>query len=177
MLANVFSFKSESPNVAYVDPSFFLNLLVKDSKYFDECKEFAEKLKERKTILIMSNFGLDEIWYVLLKLLAIKDYDKKWREKLRDKDLVKDYTKEIEKYMANLLEIPNLFFVEITTYQTFGAIRIMKEFGLLPRDAIHSFIVLSGIENIITTDEDFAKVSNINVYTCNPKALKNFKEK
>ncbi len=173
MPTNIFSFKSEPPKVAYIDPSFFLNLLVKDSQYFSECKEFAEKLKERKTILIMSNLGLDEIWYVLLKLLAIKDYgNEKWREKLSDKELVKNYTEKIDEYMANLIEISNLFFVEITTEQTFGALKIMKDYGLLPRDAIHTSIVLSGIENIITTDNDFTKVEMINVYTCNPKALK-----
>ncbi len=171
MSANIFSFKSEPPKVAYIDPSFFLNLLVKDSRYFNECKNFAEKLKERKTILIMSNLGLDEIWYVLLKLLAIKDYNKKWREKLDDKELVKKYTEEIEEYVANLIELPNLFFVEITTYQTFNALKIMKDYGLLPRDAIHAFIVLSGIEKIVTTDQDFAEVNGINVYTCNPKIL------
>lgn len=171
MSANIFSFRSEPPKIAYIDPSFFLNLLVKDSRYFDECKGFAEKLEETKTILIMSNLGLDEIWYVLLKLLAIRDYDKKWREKLGDKELVKKYTEEIDEYMANLIEVPNLFFVEITTYQTFNALKIMKDYGLLPRDSIHALIVLSGIENIVTTDEDFASVDGINIYTCNTKIL------
>lgn len=74
---SLLDFNSEPPRVAYVDPSFFLNLLVEDSRYYEECKNFAEKLRERKTILVMSTLGLDEIWYVLLKLLAIKEYGTK----------------------------------------------------------------------------------------------------
>jgi predicted nucleic acid-binding protein len=172
MPANIFSFKSDPPKITYVDPSFFLNLFVKDSKYFEGCREFSEKLKEKKTILIVSNLGLDEIWYVLLRLLAMKDFGKKWRKKLKDKEVVKNYTKEIGKYTANLMEIPNLFFVETSTYHTFHALEIMRKFGLLPRDAIHASITLSGIENIITLDEDFVRVDEINVYTCNPNILR-----
>lgn len=93
-------------------------------------------------------------------------------EKLRYKDVVKRYAEEIEKYTVNLLEIPNLFFTEIMTRQTFEALKLIKRYGLLPRDAIHAFVTLSGTENLITTDDDFAKVPDINVYTCNPKTLK-----
>jgi predicted nucleic acid-binding protein len=172
MPADVFSFRSEPPQVAYVDPSFFLNLFIRDSAYFEECKGFAEKLEERKTVLIMSNLGLDEIWYVLLKLLAVKDHGKGWQRKL-DSSVSKEYIEEVEKYTTNLLEIPNLFFAEVSTRQTFDALGIMKDYGLLPRDAIHSSIVLSGIGSIITTDAGFVKVPKIKVYTCNRKALKN----
>lgn len=160
------SFDFEPPEVAYVDPSFFLNLLVKDSKHYEECKNFSEKLKERKTILIMSNLGLDEIWYVLLKLLAIKDFGlRKWQAKLKkDVDLVRKYSRKIEEYTTNLLEIPNLFFVEITTDQTLHALDLMKKYGLFPRDAIHASVVVAGIDNLITLDPDFLRIKEIKVW-------------
>jgi len=50
---------------------------------------------------------------------------------------------------------------------------MMKTYGLFPRDAIHASVTkLSGITNLITTNRDYARVPEINVYTCNPEALK-----
>lgn len=88
-------------------------------------------------------------------------------------ELVKKYSKQIEKYTANLFEVPNLFFAEASVEESRKALILMRKYGLLPRDAIHASIVLTGIKNIITVDEDFVKVKEINVYTCNPKAFQN----
>lgn len=81
MSAKIFSFDSNPPKIAYVDPSYFLNLLIEDSKYFKECRKFSKKLKKSKTILITSNLSLDEIYYTLLKIMASRDYGKEWRGK------------------------------------------------------------------------------------------------
>lgn len=168
----VHSFEKEPPKLAYVDPSFFVNLLVEDSKYFKECKKFSKKIQEKETILIASNLGLDEIWYALLKLLAVKNYESEWLNRLRENpELVMEYSHQIEEYTFNLLSLPMLFFLEISVQQTSNALEIMKKEGLFPRDAIHLSVVKSGIGNIITTDSDFARVKEINVYTCNPKAF------
>jgi len=59
------------------DPSFLINLVIENSKYFNECKIFSEKLKTNRTLLVMSNPGPDEIWYALLKIFAIRDYGEK----------------------------------------------------------------------------------------------------
>ncbi len=169
MLSNIHGFDENPPKIAYVDPSFFINLMVKDSLFFEDCKDYSEKLKGGKTVLVMSNLGLDEIWYVLLKLFAMKDYGKNWQKTLKkEPDAVKSYSEEIEKYTLLLLEIPNLLLAEISVDQTMLSLNLMKKYGLFPRDAIHAAAAIaSRIENIITTDSDFKRIEDLEVYTCN----------
>ncbi len=155
--------------MAYVDPNFFINVMVRNSVFFDECKNYSEKLKDGKTVLVMSNLGLDELWYVLLKLLAMRDYDKNWQRTLKTKpDQVKKYSTEIEKHTLALLEIPNLLMAEVSVDQTLFSLNLMKKYGLFPRDAIHAAVaIVSGIRNIVTTDSDFTRIDELEVYTCN----------
>lgn len=169
MPRNIHSFEERPPRVAYVDPSFFINLMVTDSIFFEECKIYSEKLKSCKTVLVISNLGLDEIWYVLLKLFAMKDYGKKWQNILKkEPDVVRKYSTEIEKYTLTLLEIPNLLLAEISVDQTMLSLNLMKKYGIFPRDAIHaSCAIASRIENIITTDSDFKRIEELEVYICN----------
>ena len=143
-----------------------------NSKYYNECKIFSEKLKANRTLLVMSNLGLDEIWYALLKIFAIKDYGEKgWQSKLKkDKEVVKEYTKDIEEYTLNLLEIPNLVLITITVDHTLLALDLMRKYGVFPRDGIHAAAAINmGVNNIITTDPDFINIDELIVYSCNPK--------
>lgn len=67
MPSNIFSFKETPPKVAYLDPSFCINVIIKEAKFHKECSEYSEKLEAYKTILLFSNLGLDEVWFVLLR--------------------------------------------------------------------------------------------------------------
>ena len=166
------NFDAVPPEVAYCDPSFMINLVIEDSKYFNECKTFSEKLKANRTLLVMSNLGLDEIWYALLKIFAIRDYGERgWQSKLKkDTEAVKEYTKEIEEYTLSLLEIPNLVLITITTDHTLLALDLMRRYGVFPRDGIHATAaMITGANNIITTDPDFTNIDELIVYSCNPK--------
>jgi len=40
----IHGFEEEPPKIAYIDPSFFINLMVKDSRFFVECKNYSQKL-------------------------------------------------------------------------------------------------------------------------------------
>jgi len=51
MLNNIQDFDENPPKIAYVDPSFFINLMVKDSLFFGDCKDYSKKLKGSKTVL------------------------------------------------------------------------------------------------------------------------------
>lgn len=126
----------------------------------------CREIKRKNTQLITSNLTLDEIWYVLLKVFAIRDYpEEKWQNKLKSNPgLVKKYAEEIEIHTNNLLRIPNLSFVSAPTKVVVDSLNLIKQYGLFPRDAIHVNMVLSKINNIITTDSDFCMVSGINVY-------------
>lgn len=164
----VHSFKENPPSLAYVDPSFFINLLIKDSNYHQECKMFSKKLKEKQTVLTVSNLGLDEIWYVILKVMATKEHGDEAMNKLREPEVVKKYATDIDEYTEKLKDISRLFFIEVTTKQTFQAKDMIKKYGMLPRDSIHLAATASGIDNLITTDKDFNRIKEIDVYTCQP---------
>ncbi|MFH1563938.1 MAG: PIN domain-containing protein [Nitrospirota bacterium] len=176
-LQNIFSFQEQPPKVAYLDPCFCINILIEGAKFHTECFEYAEKLEVEKTILLLSNLGLDEIWFALLRINAIEvlknkgivEADRKWFWFLKDNpQIVMELTKSIEENTLLLLEIPKLILVEITEQQTLHALILMKEFGLMPRDAIHGASAkLSGAGAIITTDKDFNRIKEINIYTCN----------
>ena len=70
----MFSFQDTPPEIAYLDPSFLLNVLVAESAYHAECVAFATQLERARTILVLSNLGLDEIWFVLLRVQAIREH-------------------------------------------------------------------------------------------------------
>lgn len=75
----------------------------------------------------------------------------------------------------DLILLPNVVFVEVRTEMTFKALDFIEKYSLLPRDAIHLATMLSlGIKNIVTMDEDFARIDGIRVYTCNLKILNKY---
>ncbi len=167
---NLFSFDSPPPRLAYIDPSFLLNIIVEEAIFHKECLKYKDKLKKQNTLLFLSNLGLDEIWYVLIKLQAIKDHGTKgWQKYVNQHpQAVKEYVDILNETTSAILEIPNLHLIEISTEQTLEALSFIKSYGLLPRDAIHlATTVLSNIDNLITTDKAFNAVSEINIYTCN----------
>ena len=111
---------------------------------------------------------------MLLQIQAVNEHGKKgWLSFLKDNPTkVMAYCQELEKATLQILEIPNLLLIEPSTDQSLQALEFIRKYGLLPRDAIHAAVTLDiGIEAIITTDADFAKVPNLKVYTCNPRAL------
>lgn len=86
----------------------------------------------------------------------------------KNPDVVKKYSEEIEIHTLELLEIPNLLLAEISVDQTMLSLNLMKKYGLFPRDAIHAAAAIaSSIENVITTDSDFKRIEELEVYTCN----------
>ncbi len=181
MSKRIFSFADPPPEVSYIDPSFFINFLVSSAKFHQQCREYSAKLKAQQTVLLLSNLGLDEIWFALLKILTIeelhqmgqKNPEDKWFHYLKENpDVTKKFTSKLEEYTLIILQIANLALVEISKDQTLHGLTLIKDYGLLPRDAIHgAAALLSGAGAIITTDHDFALVTNLRVHTCNPKSL------
>lgn len=170
----IYSFDADPPEIAYLDPSFLLNILVEDSVYHQECVDFAKRLEKARSILVLSNLGLDEIWFILLKLQAVKEHGKRnWLVFLKENPAkVMEYCQGLEKATAQILEIPNLLLVELTADQSLHALEVMSKYGLLPRDALHTAAAFqAGINAIITTNADFAVVRELKMYTCNRKAL------
>jgi predicted nucleic acid-binding protein len=170
----IFDFQGVPPAIAYLDPSFLLNVLVSGASYQAECVAYAHRLEAAKTTLVLSNLGLDEIWFVLLRIQATAERGEKgWLTFLRENPAkVSAYTTRLEEATLQILEIPHLLLVELSASQSLRALTLMKRVGLLPRDALHATTALEiGLDAIITTDADFALVVELAVYTCNPALL------
>ena len=182
MSKRIFSFADPPPEVSYIDPSFFINFLVNSAKFHQQCLDYSAKLKAQQTVLLLSNLGLDEIWFALLKILTIeelrqmgqKNPEGQWFHHLKENPhVVQKLAPQLQEYTLIILQIANLAVIEISKDQTLHGLTLIKQYGLLPRDAIHTAAaLLSGAGTIITTDHDFAAVTNLQVHTCNPKSLK-----
>src|SRR3972149_5109349 len=125
MPKNIFSFKDDPPIIAYIDPSFWINYLVKGAKFHEECLHYAEKLGKERSLLILSSLGLDEIWFALLGILTRielrnrKLEEKRWFWFLKENpEFVSTLAGELEKKTTFLLEIPFLFLIEISHEST-----------------------------------------------------------
>ncbi|MBM3239561.1 type II toxin-antitoxin system VapC family toxin [Candidatus Poribacteria bacterium] len=172
---SILSFDATPPEVAYGDDSFFISVLFKEDKYHGECLQFSEKLEIADALVALSPLGLDEIWFAALKLLAIRDFGERiWQRALKDNpDQIKEYAPIIEQTHEELLALSYIVVIDAPTQHVLDGLAMMKTYGLFPRDAIHvSITKLSGMANIITTNRDYARVPEINVYTCNSEALK-----
>ncbi len=172
---SILSFDATPPEVAYGDASFFIGVLFREDKYHAECLQFSKKLEMVDALVALSPLGLDEIWFAALKLLAIRDFgERAWQRVLKnDPEIVKRYATDIEQTHEELLALPYIVVIDAPTQHVLDGLAMMKTYGLFPRDAIHvSITKLSGIMNLITTNRDYARVPEINVYTCNPEALK-----
>ena len=172
---SIFSFDASPPELSYGDPSFFIGVLFKEDDSHRECTQFVQKLKAAQSLVALSPFGLDEIWFAALKLLASRDFgERTWQRVLKnDPDIVKRYALDIEQLHNQLLALPYIVVIDVPTQHVLDGLAMMKTYWLFPRDAIHvSITKSSGIINLITTNRDYARVPEINVYTCNPAALK-----
>ncbi|MDH4137921.1 MAG: hypothetical protein OEW09_14565, partial [Anaerolineae bacterium] len=110
----IFSFQDDPPEIAYLDPSFLLNVLVAESTYHAECMDFAKQLEDAESILVLSNLGLDEIWFVLLRVQAVEEHGEKgWLSFLKENPAkAMEYSSRLEEATLQILEIPRLLLVE-----------------------------------------------------------------
>ena len=171
---SVKSFDVAPPSLAYGDTSFFVALLEENEQFHDECMDFSAKLEAAKSIVVLSALGLDEIWYALLRIHGAADYgEREWFRKLKDdKNALVNYVPLLEQAVSVIETLPYLLFIDVTIEQTLAGMELMRTYGLFPRDAVHVSIARSsGIFSIITTNRDYAKLTDFNVYTCNPAAL------
>ena len=173
---SILSFDATPPELAYGDASFFVGVFIEEDKYHGECTKFARKLKAAESLVALSPFGLDEIWFAMLKIFATKDLGERgWQRELKNNpNLVRRYASRIEQIHKELLALPYVVVIEVSSEYILEGLKTMKTYGLFPRDAIHTSITkLPGIANIITTNRDYARASTeINVYTCNQNALR-----
>lgn len=168
MRANILGFNAKLPEIIYLDSSFILNIAIDGAKYFRECADFMKRLEKENIPSAISSFSLDEVWYGLIRASLIKDYPSDWLDKLRSEpQIIKNYMQLIKNAARDLILLHNIIVVETKTDTVMNSMNYIEKYFLLPRDAIHLATMLElGIKNIATTDADFGRIPEINVYTC-----------
>ena len=127
----------------YIDSNVFIIPLVEsldNQKYF-ACKNILKSIINNEFEAVTSLLTWDEVVHVLNKKLG------------REIGL---------KHGEKFLRMPNLKFVNVDKSIIFLAQRIMNNYNVKPRDAIHSATaILHGDKKIISDDSDFDKINEI----------------
>ncbi len=118
-----------------------------------EARKALEPVINGEITGFINNIIFSEVIFILLKLLT----DMKAYELKRKPELVKEIIKKIDKQIMFLRE----YFIELEVNESVKqiSIEVMRQYGLLPNDAlIASTCKHYGIEKIITFGEDFKTI-------------------
>ncbi|MDE3089415.1 MAG: type II toxin-antitoxin system VapC family toxin, partial [Chloroflexota bacterium] len=160
-------FTSALPSTLYWDASFAVNAIYERGTWHADCSAFMTRLENSETISFVSTLALDEIWFSLLQLLISDDYRVPfWRVVNDDPTVVTNYIDRLETITNEIYANPKIRVVSISSRGPRRALKNMREFHLLPRDAMHLAAMRQHkIEHIVTTDADFVSVSGISIFT------------
>jgi predicted nucleic acid-binding protein len=173
-VAKVIDFASALPPTLYWDANFIINSAHRDARWHKECAAFNARLEQSQTISYVSALALDESWFMLLQFMIADNYPDKsfWRVVNDDPSVIANYIDRLEKITSDIYANPNIRVVSIAPYTAPLALDHMRDFHLLPRDAMHLATMRQyKLRHVVTTDTDFLSVPNISIYTCNPTLL------
>lgn len=174
LTAMILDFYASLPPTIYWDASFIINFSHADNPFYGECTEFLARLESSDTQCFVSALALDEVWFVLLQLFVSRDYAprKFWKVYEQEPAVILAYLDQIEKITAEIYAVPQLRVLGVTPRSPLLALENMRQFSLLPRDAMHLAIMRQHqIPAIATLDADFQSVESITIFTCNPNLL------
>ncbi|MFQ6061841.1 MAG: type II toxin-antitoxin system VapC family toxin [Methanosarcinales archaeon] len=158
----------------YWDSNFIVNFAYDKSKYHQECSEFLVRLENNKVESVVSVLALDEAWFVILQLRIEDDFhpQKFWEVYNSDNNVINLYLESLEKLTHKIYDCSLVKVVGTNNSWIFDALKNMKQFYFLPRDAFHIVTMQKyNIKSIVTTDEHFLCVPDIKIYTCKPSML------
>ena len=174
MVASVHSFNDPLPQKLYWDASFIVNFACEAAQYFEQCADFLARLDEHPTISYVSTLAMDEACFVLLQLQIEEDY-----HPARFWDVYNANPSVIERYIDNLQALtkaigvhPQIKLIGTEPVFAFDSLAHMRKWHFLPRDAYHLAVMrYHGLKSMVTLDGDFAPVSDIEIFSCNPAIL------
>ena len=125
----------------YLDANVFIYAAVSEKTRGERCRSLIKGISEGKENAATSALTFDEVL---------------WRVK---KERGKDAALLVGKAM---LEMPNLTLLDVTGEILWEAYRLIRDYGLDPRDGIHAACCLkAGATKMISEDSDFDKVREI----------------
>lgn len=170
----ILDYNAPLPATIYWDASFIVNFSHADSAFHAESIAFLTRLKESATLSFVSTLALDEAWFAILQAFVSRDYAprKFWKVYEQDPKIILPYLDRLDVLTNDLYDQPQIRVVGTHRRSPLDALKNMRQFYFLPRDAMHLAVMRQHkITSIVTTDADFQAVAGITVYTCNSSQL------
>lgn len=174
LTATILDFAAPLPPLIYWDASFIVNFSHAASPFHLACSFFAQRMKTSSTVSFVSALALDETWFTLLQIFIQRDYPSRnfWRVYESNHKVIAPYLGELQSFTQELYDDPQIRIIGTRRNSPLEALENMRQFHLLPRDAMHLAIMRQHqIPAIATLDADFQSVEGITIFTCNPNLL------
>jgi predicted nucleic acid-binding protein len=174
LTATILDFNAPLPPTLYWDASFIVNFSHADSVFHADSVAFLARLKESTTFSFVSTLALDEAWFAILQAFVARDYAprKFWKVYLENPEVILRYLDRLDALTTDIYNQPQIRVLGTTRHVPLDALKNMRQYFFLPRDAMHLAVMRQRrITNVVTTDADFQVVGGIAVFTCNPSLL------
>jgi len=126
----------------YFDSNLIIYAILDDSKLGDWTREVLEKVQNGEMPACTSFLTFDEVFY---KVNKVKGIDVALRN------------------LEAFLTMPNMRFFDVNDAVIWKALEIIREYKVLPRDAIHAATAfVAGAEMIFSEDRDFDVMKGLN---------------
>jgi predicted nucleic acid-binding protein len=112
--------------------------------------------------------------FALIRLKVVEDHPGRgfWEVYRENHQVIQPYLGELGALVERLSMDPRIRLVGTAGDDLYAAMNHMNRYAFLPRDAIHLAVMARlGLDGIVTTDDDFATVDGLCLFTCNPRML------
>lgn len=133
-----------------------------------EVTNLLQRIEEGALQAFTSALTFDEVAYRLLLGLIRDKYGKSPLDRLRQSraEMIAEFYPIIEPQLVALQRFPHLDVVPVTAADLAGMHQNIRQFKLLPRDALHlSVMQRINCTNLISEDSDFDAVTDLNRFT------------
>lgn len=159
----------------YLDANFLVSLYYENSRFHRSCKDFLKALKSRGFNVFISTTVVKEYLHGITQVEMGKAYGDNWRKLYKDGSafLTEDITKILTKALGLVLDLAIIKEILPSSKEHIENLSsVMGEYNLFSNDAFHLKVMKHNkVFALATIDKDFAS-SDIYIYTCNPKMLK-----
>jgi len=147
----------------FVDANIFHMYLRGPRRIRDVCTAFLERIERGEVEGYTSTLVLDELAYKLMLKRIEELYRRNPLEVLRVKrEIIAEVTPYVEEGINIVLGIEGLQILSVELLHLEIFTECMKNYSLLPRDALHVAVMTSvNCRNIASADEDFDAVPSI----------------
>jgi predicted nucleic acid-binding protein len=150
----------------YVEANIFLFTALADARHGPSALRFLERSSSDEIELLTSTLTMDEVSFVALKAKLEEKYGVTRNQVLylkRNPEVVKALASDVNQIVENVLGLITL--VEVNAPDVQKMQLYVREFGLLPRDAIHLAVAHRlGLTCIASSDSDFDRVAWLTRY-------------